>query len=169
MHYDKILNNGIILHKNNYVKILKIVPICYNLKSNFEKESILNSYNAFFKSCNFDFQILIQSKKENLSKHFSKLKEEENKKNNSEFISIYQNYYSYISNLNQDSNSSAKNFYIIIKYKLDSGINEREAIINLNDMYFKIRENLSRCGNSIFEVATKEEAEEIMFSFYRKI
>ena len=135
MHYDKIFYNGIILYKNNYLKILKVIPICYDLKSNFEKESILNSYKVFFETCNFDSQILIQSKKENLSKHFSKLKEEENNKNSKDFYSIYQNYYSYISDLNQDNKFSAKNFFIIIKYKQDSSNNEREAFVNLNEMY----------------------------------
>ena len=166
MHYDKIFYNGIIFYKNNYLKILKVIPICYDLKSNFEKESILNSYKVFFETCNFDSQILIQSKKENLSKHFSKLKEEENNKNSKDFYSIYQNYYSYISNLNQDNKFSAKNFFIIIKYKTDSSNNEREAFVNLNEMYFKIKESLSRCGNSILEVDTKEEIEEILMSFY---
>jgi len=168
LHYDKIFYNGIIFYKNNYLKILKVIPICYDLKSNFEKESILNSYKVFFETCNFDSQILIQSKKENLSKHFSKLKEEENNKKSKDFYSIYQNYYSYISNLNQDNKFSAKNFFIIIKYKTDSSNNEREAFVNLNEMYFKIKESLSRCGNSILEVDTKEEIEEILMSFYNR-
>ena len=168
MHYDKIFYNGIILYKNNYLKILKVIPICYDLKSNFEKESILNSYKVFFETCNFDSQILIQSKKENLSKHFSKLKEEENNRNSKNFYSIYQNYYSYLSNLNQDNKFSAKNFFIIIKYKQDSSNNEREAFVNLNEMYFKIKESLSRCGNSILEVDTKEEIEDILMSFYNR-
>ena len=58
-----------------------------------------------------------------------------------------------------------------MKYKLESFKTEdvnkdREATINLNDMYFKIKESLSRCGNSVLEVNTKEEVEEILFSFY---
>ena len=46
-----------------------------------EKEAILNSYKIFLKTCNFDIQILIQSNKEDLSKHILKIKnktEEEN-------------------------------------------------------------------------------------------
>ena len=59
------MENGVIKLKNNsYVKILKISPINFNLKSNLEKESILNSYKIFLKTCNFDIQILIQSNKE---------------------------------------------------------------------------------------------------------
>ena len=39
-----------------------------------EKESILNSYKIFLKTCNFDIQILIQSKKEDLTNHIEKIK-----------------------------------------------------------------------------------------------
>lgn len=63
--FEKIMENGVIKLKNNsYVKILKISPINFNLKSNLEKESILNSYKIFLKTCNFDIQILIQSNKD---------------------------------------------------------------------------------------------------------
>ena len=40
---EEILSNGIIKLKNNkYIKIIKVIPINFNLKSDFEKESILN-------------------------------------------------------------------------------------------------------------------------------
>ena len=40
---EEILNTGIIkVNKNKYVKILKIIPINYNLKSDLEKNKILN-------------------------------------------------------------------------------------------------------------------------------
>ena len=72
---EEILENGIIkLKKNIYIKIIKIIPINFNLKSNLEKEAILNSYKIFLKTCDFDIQILIQSKKEDLSQHFSLIK-----------------------------------------------------------------------------------------------
>ena len=67
---QKILENGIIqLKDTTYIKIVKIQPINFNLKSELEKEAILNSYKLFLKTCNFNFQILIQSNKEDLSKH----------------------------------------------------------------------------------------------------
>ena len=40
---EKIYKNGIIkLKKNKFIKILKINPINYNLKSDLEKKAILN-------------------------------------------------------------------------------------------------------------------------------
>ena len=72
--FQKILDNGIIMLKDySYIKILKINPINYNLKSNLEKEAILNSYKLFLKTCNFDIQILIQNTKKDLSQNISKI------------------------------------------------------------------------------------------------
>ena len=62
---ENIYKDGIVKLKNNkLIKILKVSPINYNLKSDLEKEAILNSYKVFLKTCNFDIQILIQSSKD---------------------------------------------------------------------------------------------------------
>ena len=80
---EKILEKGIIkLKKNKYIKILKVNPINFNLKTQMEKESILNSYKIFLKTCNFDIQILIQSKKEDLTNHIEKIKINSQNENN---------------------------------------------------------------------------------------
>ena len=66
--FEKVLENGVIQTKKTCLKVIKVFPINYDLKSNLEKEAILNSYRLFLKSCDFNFQILVQSKNENLSK-----------------------------------------------------------------------------------------------------
>ena len=115
--FEKILENGIIkLKDNSYIKIIKIYPINFNLKSELEKEAILNSYKIFLKTCDFNFQILIQSKKEDLSKHISNINNQ--KINENKNILEYSNkYIEFIKTLNQEKKSSSKNLYIIIKYK----------------------------------------------------
>ena len=164
--FEKILNNGIFIYKNNYIKIIKITPINYDLKSNLEKEAILNSYKLCLKTCDFDFQILIQSKKENLKKHIMKIKEEQKNEENKEIGKIYQEYIEYINNLNNENKSSSKNFYILIKYINEK--NTEENIINniLNEKYFKIKECLSRCGNTVSDINNKDEIKSIFKSFY---
>ena len=64
---QNIFEDGIVQTKENkFLKILKITPINYELKSKLEKEAILNSYKIFFNTCEFNTQILIQSRKEDL-------------------------------------------------------------------------------------------------------
>ena len=135
---DEILENGIIKLKNkNYIKILKIIPINFELKSNLEKEAILNSYKIFLKTCNFDIQILIQSNKKDLSNHISKIKEK-NKEEKENIKILSEKYTNYIKKINIEKKSSSKNFYILIKEipeikKINTNINEKIIFDKLND------------------------------------
>jgi len=170
--YVDIYDNGIIKLKNNsYIKILKINPINFNLKSNLEKEAILNSYKIFLKTCKFNIQILIQSNKEDLTSHISNI-ENINKNENNKLIKIKNNYINYIQEINKKRKSSSKNFYIILKESHENKKeklnieNEKYIIDKLNENYFKIKESLSRCGNFVFDVSKKEDTERILFSFF---
>lgn len=173
--FINITEDGIIkLKEMSYVKILKVYPINYNLKSNLEKEAILNSYKLFLKTCNFNIQIIIQSKKEDLSKHFYNLEKISEKEENKKIKEITQNYVEFIKNKNNENKSASKNFYIVIKYDVDTSskenndisINKNIAINFLNESFFKIKEALSRCGNTVYDINTQKESEEILSSFF---
>ena len=168
---DEILENGIIKVKNkNYIKILKIIPINFAIKSNLEKEAILNSYKIFLKTCNFDIQILIQSNKKDLSNHISKIKEK-NKEEKENIKILSEKYTNYIKKINIEKKSSSKNFYILIKEipeikKINTNINEKIIFDKLNDKYFCIKECLSRCGNVVIDISDQKNAEKILYSFF---
>lgn len=169
--FIKILDNGIILLKDfSYIKILKVTPINYNLKSNLEKEAILNSYKLFLKTCDFNIQILIQSTKKDLSKNISNIRKKENE--NEKIKKLSEKYINYIQELNNNKKVSSKNFYILIKNSQTNNKEkynlEKEKIIinNLNEKYFKIKECLYRCENNVQEVENKNETLQILHKFY---
>ena len=167
LDFKEILPNGVIKTNDKYIKIIKIIPINFNLKSEMEKNSILNSYKIFLKTINSDLQIIVQSKKEDLSKHISVLEFQKNNENN-KIKNISQNYIEYIKELNKRKKSSTKNYYIIIKsnkYNNDPDNYENIANNELLEKYLKIKDCLSRCGNTILEVNTKKEIVDILFSF----
>ena len=167
---EQILKNGIIKTKNKYVKILKVTPINYNLKSDLEKQAILNSYKIFLKTCQFDIQILIQSSKENLEKNILNVQKNIQKKENKYLKKLSEDYIEYINKINSNKKSSSKNFYLIISKKIskEQEFNESFDMIksDLKEKYFKIKECLSRCGNSVYEINTKEEILKIINSFF---
>lgn len=170
--FDRVLDNGVIkLKDGSYVKIIKIIPINFNLKSNLEKEAILNSYKIFLKTCNFDIQILVQSNKEDLSKHISEVKNKtKNEKENIKNLS--KNYINFIREMNVNKKSSSKNFYILVKEfqenkKQKNNPNFENIIFDkLKDKYFNIKECLSRCGNIVIEISDKNQTEKILYSFF---
>lgn len=167
---EEIYTNGIIkLKKRILIKIIQITPINFNLKSKLEKEAVLNAYKIFLKTCNFDIQILIQSNKEDLSKHIENIENnhinEENKINE-----ISKKYLEYIQNLNKDKKSSSKKFFIILKEEIEKDKEKNEEAYKivfekLNDKYFKIKECLTRCGNNVYSIKEKSETEKIFKSF----
>ena len=147
---EEILNTGIIkVNKNKYVKILKIIPINYNLKSDLEKKTILNSYKILLKTCNFNIQILIQS----------------NKEENKSLKEISENYIKFVQTLNYSRNSASKDFYLIISNENLENFDSIEIVENdLKEKYFKIKECLSRCGNDVIELNEKVEIIKIFYS-----
>ena len=167
LEIENILNNGIIKFKNKkYIKIIKIIPINYNLKSDFEKQSILNSYKIFLKTCNFNIQILIQTNKENLQKNINNIKNNLKKENKNFLNIIGNNYIELINKLNSNKKSSTKDFYLIISnIQEKEKINEDIIIEELNEKYLKIKDCLSRCGNSVININNKNEVINILFSF----
>lgn len=163
---EKINENGTVKLKNEkIIKILKITPINFNLKSNLEKEAILNSYKIFLKTCNFDIQILIQSSKENLTKNIQMIKNNLEKENKKYLNEIAENYFEFIEKFNSIKNSSSKNFYIIISED-EKNQNENNIYQNLNEKYFKIKECLFRCGNIVQEINSKKEIKELFNVFF---
>lgn len=163
---EEINENGIIkINKNKYIKILKIIPINYNLKSDLEKKTILNSYKILLKTCNFDIQILIQSNKEDLSQHILNIQKNIQKEENKYLKELSENYIKFIQKLNYSKNSATKDFYIIITNEKIDNFNSIEIIENdLKEKYFKIKECLSRCGNDVIELNNKNNIINIFYS-----
>lgn len=125
----------------------------------------------FLKTCDFNIQILIQSKKESLSKTFLILKEK-SQKEKEKIRELIEKYKEFIIQKNNENKSSSKNFYIIIKIDIkdsqkddEKQTNESIAINKLNENFFKIKEALSRCGNIVYDINEKTEIIYILSSF----
>ena len=156
------------LKNNKIIKILKISPINYSLKSDLEKEAILNSFRIFLKTCNFDIQILIQSSKEDLTHHIENIHKNISKKENKYLEKIADNYIDYIQQINLSRKSSSKNFYIILLEQINKKIDifEAEEIIKneLKEKYFKVKECLARSGNFVYELSNSKEVKKLFYS-----
>ena len=159
--YNEILENGIIISKNKFIKILKISPISYELKSDFEKQAILDSYKLFLRTCNFDIQILIQSQKEEIKEVIKNI-EMENKEN---IDNLKEEYISYIKNLNSNQKLLSKNFFILINIPKENDINLNEVNKIFFERTLKIKETLSKCGNTILEIKNRKEVINLINSF----
>ena len=125
--------------------VIKIKPINYELKSNLEKKTVLMSYNQFLKICNFNFNILIKSNKDNLINIFNNFNQLKFK--NQSFLNtenkqeLLKEYIKFLETINSESKAVSKDFYILIfeKINLDK-IKEKVKNINKISNTFKFRE-----------------------------
>ena len=141
---DSFDKEGFIKMKNfDIIKVLKVEPINYNLKSDLEKESILNSYKIFLKTCNFNIQIIIQSNKQDLSEHINQIEKNIQKKENKIIKNLGKKYIKFINDINSSKKNSSKIFYLIISdnfKKIENASNAEEIIkADLKEKYFKVK------------------------------
>lgn len=168
--FEKVLNNGIIKTKDSFLKLLKVYPINYNLKSSLEKEAILNSYRLFLKTCSFDIQILIQSKKEDLTYHLKKIS---NLKIENERMNMYKkSYIEYLRKVSIENKSSNKEFYIVLKQAIEgediSFENSLQIAENkIFENFMKIKDTLSRTGVIIKQIDSEEEVLNLLKEMYQ--
>ena len=108
-------------------------------------------------------QILIQSKKEDLSNHIENIQNISQKEKNKIIKKYSEEYIKFIKEKNNKNKSASKNIYLIIKNNSENL--EENIIQELNEKYFKIKDCLIRCGNVALE-CNKEEIRNILFSFF---
>ena len=97
-----------------------------------------------------------------MNQHIKILKNNQNSKNK-----YLKEYISFIEEKNNENKSVSKNIFLIIKCeeKNNSENFEENIFQELKEKYFKIKDNLSRCGNNVQE-CSKEESIEILFSIF---
>ena len=151
----KEIKDGIIETKNEeYLKILEVLPINFELKSNFEKETIIYQYKTFLKTCNFDMQILIQSKKNDLDDHIeSILNVMKNEK--SEMLKNLSD--EYIKNVKEKTikTTITRRFFIVFSATINGNkkLSREIAIDDLKEKTLKIKRTLEKCGNEVIDLS----------------
>ena len=82
-------------------------------------------------------------------------------------VNIFDLYIKFVKDKNKEKLSSSKEFYIIINSKKYPENQEQNILLDLKEKYFKIKDSLARCGNSVFEIKDKEEIKNIFTSFLK--
>ena len=154
----KKIENGVIELKNGKLcKVLEVYPVNFALKSKIEQESILYQYKNFLSVCDFDIQILVQSKKGNLDNHIAVIEENMKKEKSLETKELMQEY---INMIKKESlkNAISKRFFIIFFSTQDKKGYKEHCILELNEKALKIKETLDKCGNYVkdFDEDNKE-------------
>lgn len=143
LNIKAIDENKIILNSGETITVLKVLPINLKLKSQLEQNAILNSYKLFLKNLNSEIQILVSSKKTDVSNHLDKILK--NTKENSPIYEMSKDYIDLINNIIEQKGTISKEFYIIMR-----------CSENTQNDILKITEHLTTCGNDVQECSNEQ-------------
>ena len=132
----QIKDSKIIFNDNRKVLILKVQPINFKLKSKLEQKSILSEFKMFLKNLNSKIQIIISSKKTDISYHIDEVLKSTNE--NPKIKEMNEDYIIFLKSLVQERGSITKDFYIAI-----------DDEPNIENEILKIQEYLTNCGNDV--------------------
>lgn len=96
--------------------ILKTSALNFSLLSEKEQEAIIYAYSAFLNSLTFAVQILVRSRKKDVSSYLKFLKEQEGKQQNEKLKAVMVSYQEFVSQVVKKRNVLEKEFYIIIPF-----------------------------------------------------
>ncbi len=170
---EDVLDNLVILKTGWVALVLSTTAVNFDILSEAEQDATIYAYGALLNSLSFPIQILIRSKKADITSYFHKLAEAEATQPNPDLRRQIQKYQDFIQSTVQQKTVLDKKFYLIITYspleKGVSGFNAKktqtkaskaqlleDAKISLNPKRDHLIKQMSRLGLTTRQLVTQE-------------
>ena len=124
------------------------------MKSKLEQNAILSQYKIFLKNLNSNIQIIISSKKTDISYHLEEIMKNSNE--NSQIQEMSEDYSSFIRQIVREKGAIVKEIFIVLEEK-ENNINEINTIFDY----------LNNCGNEV-EKCTSEDIKDLLKNYTNK-
>jgi hypothetical protein len=113
------IREGIIILKNKALRgILMVSSLNFALKSSDEQDAIIYQFQDFLNSLDFSLQIVVQSRKLNITGYLEKLKELEEKQQNELLKMQTAEYRKFIQDLILRSSITSKSFFVVVPFSI---------------------------------------------------
>jgi hypothetical protein len=150
----RVEQDTVILNDGSVAMVLQTSAVNFDLLSQQEQLAIIGSFAAFLNSLSFSIQILIRSKKLDISHYLSTLKEAERKQHNPLLQLMMQHYRAFVAAIIRDNEVLDKQFFVIFAVSpIELGVVKttdektlQKAITILNPRRDHILKQLSRIG-----------------------
>jgi len=113
----KQIREGVVVLKNRALRgILMVSSINFDLKSEEEQRAIIYQFQSFLNSLDFSCQILVRSRRLNITGYFDKLKELEKQQENELLKVQTAEYRKFVESLVEEGTIMRKEFFVIIPF-----------------------------------------------------
>lgn len=111
------IRNGILITRDGKIsKIIEAKPVNFALKSEDDKNALIGQFQSFLNSLSFPIQILVQSRKIDISPYLAYLKQKLDKTENQLMRLQVGEYMAFIDKLTQLANIMDKKFFVVVSY-----------------------------------------------------
>ncbi len=113
------IKEGVLILKNKSLRgIIMVSSLNFALKSEDEQAAIIYQFQNFLNSLDFSVEIVIHSRKINITGYLDKLKELEAKQENELLKIQIKEYYNFIKNLITGGSIMSKSFFVVVPFTL---------------------------------------------------
>lgn len=124
LNISDIRDDILILKNGEFRQVLEVQALNFALKSEQEQAAIIYQYQSFLNSLQFPIQIVIQSRRLDLTHYMNDLQTKMNQTSNQLIRNQIADYLNFIGQLINLGNIMEKHFYVVVPYS-DSGIRGR--------------------------------------------
>ena len=155
LQFSEIRNGAIVLKNKTLRGILMVSSLNFALKSEEEQIAIIYQFQAFLNSLDFSCQIIVQSRRTNITGYFDKLRELEKQQEN-ELLKIQTiEYRKFIESLVEEETIMRKTFFVIIPYSLgeveDAGRGLIKGFFRKPEISRLSEESFKRCRSQLWQ------------------
>lgn len=171
------IKEGVLVLKNQALRgVLMVSSLNFALKSDEEQKAIIYQFQSFLNSLDFSLEILVQSRRLNITGYLEKLKDLEQKQENELLQVQTADYRKFVQDLVRGGAVMAKHFFVIIPYTIweiqggepARGILKRRQLLRLTEELFQraktqlwqrmefVALGLRRCGLKAMPLTTPE-------------
>jgi hypothetical protein len=113
------IREGVVILKNNSIRgVLMVSSVNFALKSEEEQSAIIYAYQSFLNSLDFSCQVVIQSRKINITPYLDEIKNLEERQTNELLKAQTASYREFIKEMVRGDMVMTKNFYVVVPYSL---------------------------------------------------
>lgn len=113
----EVIRDGVIVLKNGALRsVILVSSLNFDLKSSQEQDAIISQYQSFLNSLDFPVQVVISSKRFNITPYLESIKSQMSVEQSELLRFQSAEYQDFIVNLSEVSNIMSKTFYIIVPF-----------------------------------------------------
>ena len=117
LEIDQIKDGIVILRNKSLRGVMMVNSINFALMSEDEQNAVIGQFQSFLNSLDFPLQIIIQSRRLNITSYLDKLKDLENRQSNDLLRTQIIEYRNFINEIVSGGSIMNKSFYVVVPFQ----------------------------------------------------